>query len=168
MRRKYTITLSDNINQRLEEYSTMNGVSRSIVIETALDEFFEKSDSASTFNNDDLRLEMKQYNDRLKIVEKIISHPDEYIRTVLDSVSEEKKLDFGKMITQLDPDKMYRQSDLFPFLPDNMLFNSKKATVSRAVAQGFIETNGEKGKKCRIIGSSAINWLDKYRGFGKM
>lgn len=92
-----------------------------------------------------------------------ILNPDDHIMSVFGELSKPRKMDYISMIEQLEPNKMYRQSDLFQHLPDAMQFNSKKATVSRAVAQGFIETNGEKGKKCRVKGSSAIKWLNKYR-----
>lgn len=62
-------------------------------------------------------------------------------------------------ITGPDPERWYAQYEVVSMLDPKNPPNTRKGWVSKAVAGGKLETNGEKGKECRIKGSSAIKWL---------
>jgi len=65
--------------------------------------------------------------------------------------------------TVLDPEGWYSQNEVRGYLNPSINHNTQKGMISKAVASGKIETNGEKGKSCRVKGSSAIKWLESVQ-----
>lgn len=59
----------------------------------------------------------------------------------------------------LEPDEWYTQQEVREFLPDTIPLNTKKGMVSKAVAAGKMTTNNLTKRDCRILGSSALDWL---------
>jgi len=59
----------------------------------------------------------------------------------------------------LEPNGWYTQQEVRDFLPDTIPLNTKKGMVSKAVTAGKMTTNNLTKRDCRILGSSALEWL---------
>jgi hypothetical protein len=59
----------------------------------------------------------------------------------------------------IDPKLWYSQKVATGFLPESMNPNTKKSTISKAIATGKITTNGKTRLECRLWGESLIEWM---------
>jgi hypothetical protein len=78
----------------------------------------------------------------------------------VDDLSEETQNNHvAQQIIDIDPDGWYAQYEVVKMIDISIPFNTRKGWVSKAFTSGKLLTNGENGKKCRIKGASAIEWL---------
>lgn len=174
MRSRFNITLSQSINDELEQYADIHDMTRSAVIETALKDYFHRADNIQMSVKDtqnifdtNLRPEVDDLNQRMKIIE------DQLFLLVpntitIDPYQSSKETELLKDINEdqiinnnipLNHKEWIRQKDVVEMMDESMKINTRKAKVSKAVSKGDLITNGKKGSECLIEGSSAIEWI---------
>lgn len=187
MKRRYNITLTPEMDEKLNQVAYLTRKSRSALIEEALDKFLAAPDECSRSSHD----EISTLKERMELLEaKILnletkgSEPRVFGQKNSMEVQKNNGLKVqrsgqcktSQLISSppsaedpilsaiaLDPNGWYTQSLVSEFLDQSVLISTRKSIVSLAVARGEMETNGKKRKGCRIKGSSAIKWITSMR-----
>lgn len=167
MRGRFNITLSEAINDSLDQYANEHDMTRSAVIEAALKEFLKHTEHTQKIHHMDYGLEVGELTQRMKIMEDQIAQliqpmnntrprqlPDEPIS--IQSIVEDNGIN---SVSMLNPDEWYKQMQIVEIILPSIKLGTRKSKVSKAVSSGDLKTNGMKGKDCLIKGSSAIEWL---------
>lgn len=169
MRGRFNITLSDAINDQLDQYAKDHDTTRSAVIEAALKEYLRGEKNTQILHNDDLQTEVDDLTQRMKVLEEKFAS---MTTTMIITEAHQPPIEPEPIISMnedhifnsdppLNPEKWYRQKDVVEMLPESININTRKAKVSKAVSNGEIVTNGKKGSECLIKGSSVRVWLNK-------
>jgi len=188
MKQRYNITLTPEMDEKLNQYAYQARKSRSTIIEEALKQYLSGyEDDRLPLHNDEISL----LNKRMEIIEsklRNIETKNHASPEICQSVNE-NSTDISSPVVGLlpkkfspedshqkssndsdphttiglDPEGWYSQSLVAEFLDPSILFITRKSIVSMAVARGEMETNGKKRKGCRIKGSSAIRWIASMR-----
>jgi len=189
MKGRYNITLTPEMDEKLNRHAYLTRKSRSSLIEEALEQYLTGSGDNSRFPDGD---EISILKERIEAMEAKLHKIEtkEGSGPILDlsgsMVSLEKtplKLpqtpttrtsnnpqpnddaadEEMQSALALDPEGWYTQSLVCEFLDQSILPSTRKSIVSLAVARGEMETNGKKRKGCRIKGSSVISWIISMR-----
>ncbi len=189
MKHRYNITLTPEMDERLNKHAFLTRKSRSTLIEEALELYLTGTDEGLRSPTED---EISVLKDRMKILEAKFQRieekdpsPQKFVQSDnqisrdnvtpsplqppsvhnpknMPGLSEPADEAFESVIA-LDPDGWYTQSLVSEFLDQSILLSTRKSIVSLAVARDEMETNGKKRKGCRIKGSSAIRWIISMR-----
>jgi len=189
MKHRYNITLTPEMDERLNKHAFLTRKSRSTLIEEALEKYLTGTDDGLRSPPEDeisiLKERMKMLEERFqKIEEKNTSSqtsvlpdnrgtrvtvPSALLQTpsicnVTNTPGHDGPTDeVSQPVIALDPEGWYTQSLVSEFLDQSVLPSTRKSIVSLAVARGEMETNGKKRKGCRIKGSSVIRWIASVR-----
>lgn len=185
MKGRYNITLTPELDERLNQYSYTTRKSRSALIEEALNQYLSGPvQSLPIIHND----EISMLKERIDIIESKIRNIEKKESTdcvIFQSIKEDVPEVIPPIVTEitnifppsdessqrtqnnsdtqaingLDPEGWYAQYEVVVMLDPSIPLNTRKGWVSKAVSSGKLETNGEKGKECMIKGSSAIEWI---------
>ena len=190
MKRRYNITLTPEMDEKLNRFAYLTRKSRSSLIEEALEQYLIDSGTDLRSPEGDeiaiLKERLEVLEAKLNRIDRIDGHgqvkcpcpssdteyhdrtPQLLPQTPPPRVS--KKIDPDtspdeeiQSVIAIDPDGWYTQSLVSEFLDQSVLQSTRKSIVSLAVARGEMETNGKKRKGCRIKGSSAIRWIISMR-----
>jgi hypothetical protein len=188
MKQRYNITLTPEMDEKLNQYAYQARKSRSTIIEEALEQYLSGSvNEPLPLRSDEISL----LNERMAIIESKLRNMETKNYTcpeICQSVNEncadisspvvggipkknspedlhQKSSNYSDSHATigLDPEGWYSQSLVAEFLDPSILFITRKSIVSMAVARGEMETNGKKRKGCRIKGSSVIRWITSMR-----
>jgi hypothetical protein len=189
MKQRHNITLTEEMDEKLNQYAHQSRKSRSTVIEEALKQYISGSiEDIHPSNNEkysSLEARIKILESKIKNIEKrestnpacfqsvhenvpdiispVVEEETKTIHSVDDSGQTTEKNPDNQPIISLDPEGWYTQTLVGEFLDSSILLSTRKSIVSLAVARGEMETNGKKRKGCRIKGSSAIEWITSMK-----
>ena len=171
MRGRFNITLSESINDVLDQYANKHDMTRSAVIETALKEFLQCVDITQNVQKDNQRSEVDELTQRMTVMEDQLAqliqtlnntrpyqYPDEPIS--IQNIVEDQIINSEPI---LNPEGWYRQIEIAKMMPESINFGTRKKKVSIAVSKGDLISNGKKGSECLINISSANEWLKTIR-----
>ncbi len=189
MKHRYNITLTPEMDERLNKHAFLTRKSRSTLIEEALELYLTGTDEGLCSPTED---EISVLKDRMKILEAKFQRIEEKDPSTQKFVQSDNQISRDNVtpsplqppsvrnpenmpglsepggeafesVIALDPDGWYTQSLVSEFLDQSILLSTRKSIVSLAVARDEMETNGKKRKGCRIKGSSAIRWIISMR-----
>ncbi|PWR71308.1 CopG family ribbon-helix-helix protein [Methanospirillum lacunae] len=187
MKRRYNITLTPEMDEKLNHYAYVTRKSRSSLIEEALDQYLAGKDDGSRSSHDDvsvLKERMELLEAKIQRIETRDCLRQEPVQSRTQNFQEKNSPVISQTpqcqnpdkmrqnlpletevqsVISLDPDGWYTQTLVSEFLDQSVLPSTRKSIVSLAVARGEMETNGKKRKGCRIKGSSAIRWIISMR-----
>jgi predicted DNA-binding protein len=188
MKQRHNITLTAEMDERLNQYAHQSRKSRSTVIEEALKQYISGSiEDIHPSDNEKyslLEARIRILESKIRNIEKrestnpacfqvhenehdiispVVTEKTKIIPSVGDSGQATEKNPDDQTIISLDPEGWYTQTLVGEFLDPSILLSTRKSIVSLAVARGEMETNGKKRKGCRIKGSSAIEWITSMK-----
>jgi hypothetical protein len=92
---------------------------------------------------------------------------EQYPSAIEESTCSQEEITHEEIITSSNPaietcdSEWIKQSDIVNMLPETMLLPTRKGKVSKAVASGKMITNGLSKTDCRILRSSAQQWVSE-------
>ncbi len=78
-----------------------------------------------------------------------------------EEIAQEEIINSSNPVIETGDSEWIKQSDIVNMLPETMLLLTRKGKVSKAVASGKMITNGLSKTDCRILRSSAQQWVSE-------
>lgn len=165
MRGRFNITLSQALDEQLDQYAKEHDMTRSAIIESALKEFFKGAQNTQDAHIGLVINEMLHLAQRMKVVEEtlaqILHTPQDEYDTNMDARSTSPTInDNADTSSIIDHEKWHRHYEVVQMMPASININTRKSMVSKAVSRGELVTNGKRGNACLIQDSSAVKWLN--------
>lgn len=167
MRGRFNITLSQALDEQLDHYAKEHDMTRSAIIESALKEFFKGTQNTQDAHIASVNNRVLHLAERMKVVEKtlaqILHTPEDHNinnQDISDNASQPIIENVSNSVPLIDHEKWYRHGDVVKMMPTSININTRKAKVSKAIANRALITNQKKGNELLILGSSIEKWLN--------